>query len=52
MCKDIAFTCEVRGNYILAPIPPGFEINPEYCELANKRIEKTRLEMSQMELAI
>jgi DNA modification methylase len=30
----------------------GCDINPEYVKLANERIEKTRLEMSQMELAL
>lgn len=30
----------------------GCDINPEYVKLANQRIEKTRLEMSQMELAL
>ena len=30
----------------------GCDINPEYVKLANERIEKTRLELSQLELAL
>jgi DNA modification methylase len=30
----------------------GCDINPEYVKLANERIEKTRLEMSQIEMAL
>jgi site-specific DNA-methyltransferase (adenine-specific) len=30
----------------------GCDINPEYVRLANERIEKTRLELSQLELAL